>query len=320
MLNISQIVLASVDILYYVTTYAFFNANEWFIKRYYHIGHVHECIFYCTDPMVKYLNLIMCIERWVACQFPFKYKSLCTKRRIYGAVICCALWAIVPRYTIYFILRAPEPTVPCGITFWWRVYYYSERFKKENCLQLFNIHKFGFSKKLYDIIEFVILIGTFATIPLILLLVFGILTLRALKHSEPGKTKGQAEGVARTQVSSQGKRNALESGLSDTIIEKRKERNRMLTKLVLGLVFVNFLYSLTQGFDLLYRLEYDYGIKTYFGAKLVNDLLGMKVDLCVKRGFEILWSFIFLFNPVIYIRYNAAAKNNIKSFCKCFKK
>ena len=285
-------------------------------------------LYFCTDAMVKSLNLIMCIERWVAYTFPLKYKSLCTKHRIYGAVICCTLWAIIPQYTMFFILRAPEPPRPCGITFWWRVYYHSERFKKENCLQLWNIFKFGYSKKMDDIFEHVIQIGMFALIPLVLLLVFGILTLRELKHSGPGKSQGQAkaeglakaQGPGRAQGPSQGKRDTLESGLSDTIIQKRKERNRKLTKLVLGLVFVNISFSLTHGFELLYRLEYDYGIRLPFGAKQIDKMLGMKVDQCAKRAFGILVSFIFLFNPVMYIRYNAAVKNNMKSFYKCFKK
>ena len=307
MLNITQIVLASVNILNTSRYFAYVWGIEWFYKHFNYIGHVWYCMYFCTDAMVKYINVIMCIERWVACKFPLKYKSLCTKGRIYRAVICCALWATIPQYTMYFILRGPKPPRPCGDTFGWLLYslYRSKRFKKEKCLDVWKDYKLGFSKTMQDIFEHVIQIGTFAIIPLVLLLVFGILTLRALRQSGPPK----AELPSRAQWESQAHSNALESSLSDTIIAKRKARNKKLTKLVLGLVFVNILFSLTHLFELLYRIENDYRIKIGFGGKQMNKMLGFNVDSCAKRAFHLLMTLIFSINPILYIMYNEAVNS-----------
>ena len=299
MLNITQIVLASVNIFDTCSYFSLVWGIEWFYKHYYTIMHIWHCNYYCTDAMVKYINAIMCIERWVACKFPFKYKSLCTKHRIYGAVTCCSLWAVIPRFIICYILSGPNPS--------WRI---SESLKNETCFGQWKDFKFGVTRKVLVILENFIDIATFAIIPLVLLLVFGILTLKALKQSGPAKVQGPANHQS----------DALELSLSDKIILKRKERDRMLTKLVLGLVFVNLLFSLTHGFHWLYTIESKYGIKVYIGGVQMNEMLGYNVNACATRAFFLLLSLIFLFNPILYIKYNAAVKNNIKSFCRCFTK
>ncbi len=294
MLSVTQIFWALTSLLRMSSSISHVWKVRWFIIHARLLSYISGGLFYSTDAMINYINVIMCLERYCAVKYPFKYKIICTKRRIYAAVITCALWTVATHFIPWFLTWAPGRDI-CAKAWGTKIYSQSNEFKYfTQCYDKGRVYRFKLVESWSDILEKlpIFKVVTYNLIPQILLIVFGILTLRALKQTKPSD------------------QNASELKISDSLALKREKRERQLTKLVLGLVLICLLISwldlsrwlLTGHFRII---------------KKINKLAGINLERCLEISLYLLMSLVFVFNPIVYILYNTTIRNNIKSCCNC---
>ena len=290
MLNITQTIWALLSILNRAQYVPFIWQVDWFYIHGRLLRYIYRGLFPSTDAMIKYLNIIMCLERFVATKYPFKYIIICSKRRIYGGTLVCALWAILTSYIPHFALKV-MPKAPCVKLYKEFSHFLTDEFKYFTKCYWYEHRRPFINGPILDLFDLIITVVTYHVIPLVMLSVFGFSTLRVLKQT---------------------KQPQLSYNLSENVILMRQKTERQLTRLVLGLFFINLLGSNVHLIEWLYM---DMG-----GGMLkweINKLIGAHVVSCVWSAFFLLISLLFLFNPICYIMYNKTVRNNIKTMCRC---
>ncbi len=301
MLNIAQIFWALLSIFDRSKYIEYVWKIKWFVVHFKLMQWINWGLYYTIDAIVKDINAIMVIERYIAVKMPFKYKVICTKKRIYTAVILCVLIAImintVPVFTFGYIGK-----VPCIKRLSYRHNSFSDEFKYFTlCYAKHTKRPFAknYKKLLYNLFD---LFGAFASlgIPQLIITVFGFLTLRVFRRTTKPTNSNTGSGL----------------NISESIILRRSIQERQLTKLVLGLVFINLSLAVFQLLEWLYisgmgRLH-----------KRIDQLFGDRVYHCVYNAIHLGLSIVFSLNPIFYILYNSTIRNNIKTCCpspKCIK-
>ncbi len=291
MLNTAQVIFAFLSIL---GRARFLGWNSNWVKKYSWLTRwIYEGNWPAVNLIITDINAIMCLERFAAIKFPFKYKIICTKKRIYGTFIVCALYAIILSYIPSFVMQKAV-IKPCKLIRLSGEEYMTKCWQRPSKMNFYPDFRINF---FYIGIPSTYIISI--SIPLFILILFGTLTLFELKRSKLPQLN----------------KIAAESNISESIVLKREKREQQLSKLILGLVFINIFLNFVQILDWVYQTQF-----TPISYK-ISLLIGHgHIGACVRAAFFLAEALVFLMNPVCYIVNNSTVRKNIKLFCRYCRK
>ncbi len=292
MLNITQICWACQKIFITSRNLGLSWHIKWFLIHGRLMGFIHMPLFDSTNAMVKYINLIMCAERFTAIKNPFQYKLISRRWRVYAAVFGLALWAIAFKYTFYFIYSVDK--IPCRLVnnnqYEYILYKFSKDFLYFEKCYTQKLRRFAQTWHFWY--EKVIETITFHIIPLLLLLIMGIFTLRLLRNSRIQKSGNDLN-------------------ISAEILNRREKAKRQTTKLVLGVAFNNITVSILQFIIMLLGRPEIY--------ESIEMMLGVSMRRCTRQVLNLIVSVVFAFNPIIYFLFNKAMRQNVIKLFRRFR-
>ncbi len=171
-----------------------------------------------ANAEIKYINLIMGIERFIATKYPFRYKHLCTKSKIFGSFAFVSFLIIVSRACVYLLNEIKY--VPCINVYGKELRLYSDKFRyKTKC---YKNEVLPFAASWYDIYEYWFEGIFLHALPLIALIIISIVSIIALCKQ----------------------RNDQALQLSETVRFERQSKDNQMTKLVRALILNGIATSL----------------------------------------------------------------------------
>ncbi len=246
---------------------------EWYAQHKALFSFIFWRIYDSSNAERKWLEVIMCTERAIATNLPFKYREIVTKQRILGAFVVITLYIIISTYP-FFIYH--------GVDY-------------RDCFESFDLDKFadisflknktcshGYSKSLvlWEHISYINETITLHILPNLILVITGLLTVRALRR----QTGEMASVMPETEQS------------------RREARNREITKLVLAIAADSLAISVVVGLRRLF-LEF------YFKKSAWYDC----VDVTVNSA---LCSLVFL-SPIIYFAFYRGLRIKAREVILC---
>ncbi len=193
----------------YVFIFYKFN-NEWYTIHHRLIKFIFWRIYDIANAEIKYLNLILGIERFIATRYPFRYKYICTKTKIFGSLAIITVFIIISRCMVYYFNEIIH--VQCIHIWGSALRGYSDEFKyKTKC---YDNERLPFVRSWYEMYEYWLEGATLQGFPLLALIIISVMTVIALRNQ----------------------RNDPALQLSQTVRLEREVRDNQMTKLVLALI------------------------------------------------------------------------------------
>ncbi len=221
----------------------------------------------------------MGIERFIATKYIFRYKNLCTKKKIFGSVGFITMLITISRVLIYFFNELIY--VPCIHVWDTQLKKYSVEFRyKKEC---YEVKVRPFTHSWFVTYEFWLDGAFLQGLPLLALIIITVVNVIALRNQ----------------------RNDPTLQLPEEVRSERAIRDNQMTKLVLALtlngVITSFL-ALAQAFIHLEVNHVDFNKKQCTFYVLYSSI-------CVG----------FILNPLIYFIFSKTLRGKVKTLLCCMK-